>query len=193
MENYDAKDKLTGSQQTEVINWEETSSGYLATVGYTIFDKKGKEQSAGEYQLECKDGVIHMDMSAMIPQESMAAFEDMEAEMVMDQLEFPSDLSVGDLLDDASFELKTTGSPMNMSFSMDIVDRVVDARETITTPAGTFDCYKINQRMISKMMISKTSFKSVTYLVEKYGAVKTETYRDNGKLVGYTLLTKFEE
>ena len=193
MENYDNKDKLTGSQQTKVINWKETSNGYLATVSYKIFDKKGKEEATGEYQLECKDGIIHMDMSAMIPQESMAAFEDMEVEMVMDQLEFPSELQKGDLLEDAQFAIETKGSPMAMKFTMDITDRVVQDKETITTPAGTFDCYVVSQRMSSKMMISKSTFRSITYLVEKYGAVKTETYRDNGKLMGYSLLTSFED
>jgi len=193
MENYDGKDKLTGSQEMQVINWEETSNGYIATMAYKIFDKKGKEQASGEYTMECKDDVIHIDMSSMIPSESMKMFEDMEVEVVMDQLEFPADLEVGDRLDDASILMETKGSPMAIKYTMDIVDRKVEGKETIETPAGTFDCYKLSQSMKSKIMISKTSFKSISYLVEKYGAVKTETYKDNGKLIGYSLLTKFEE
>jgi hypothetical protein len=42
-------------------------------------------------------------------------------------------------------------------------------------------------------MIANSNFRTVQYIAEKYGAVKTETYRSNGKLIGYSLLNKFEE
>lgn len=142
--------------------------------------------------MECKDGLISIDMTAFVPDESMQAFKDMEVELKMDQLEFPSELRVGQQLKDASFEVKAEG-PMPMNFIFLFTDRKVEGKEPVTTPAGTFDCFKISQVTKSKMMIANSQFRTVQYITEKCGAVKTETYRSNGKLVGYSLLTRFEE
>jgi hypothetical protein len=117
----------------------------------------------------------------------------MEMEMKMDNLEFPSNLKEGQTLKDASFEMTAKNSPMPMKFNFNITDRKVEGKESVTTPAGTFDCFKISEKTHSKMMISNMEFTTVQYIAEKYGAVKTETYRSNGKLMGYSLLTKFEE
>lgn len=193
IENYDANDKPQGKNETRVISWSETPSGYEATLAYKIFDKKGKQIADGEYKAECAEGIIRIQMSAFIPDESLQAFKDMEMEMKMDNLEFPSDLKAGQTLKDASFEMTAKNSPMPMKFIFNITDRKVEGKESVTTPAGTFDCFKISEKTHSKMMISNMEFTTVQYIAEKYGAVKTETYRSNGKLMGYSLLTKFEE
>jgi hypothetical protein len=36
------------------------------------------------------------------------------------------------------------------------------------------------------------NLKAVQYLSKNGGAVKTESYKSNGSLVGYTIMTKFE-
>lgn len=193
IENYDDNGKPQGKNETWVISWSETPSGYEATLAYKLFDKKGKQYAEGEYKAECVDGLIRIQMNAFIPDESMQAFKDMEMEMKMDNLEFPSDLNVGQTLKDASFEMAAKNSPMPMKFNFTITDRKVEGKENVTTPAGTFDCFKISEKTHSKMMISNTEFTTIQYIAEKYGAVKTETYRSNGKLMGYSLLTRFEE
>ncbi len=192
MENYDRKDRLESSQTMRVIDWEETPAGYTATIGYTLFDDSGSEISSGQYEMSCDDGVILIDMSAFIPQESMEAFKEMEVEMTMDDVAYPPSLTVGDRLPDASFTMETKGMPMTMKMTMNKTSRSVDGKETITTPAGTFECLKITETMESKIMMANTSFNTITYLAEDYGAVRTETYRSNGKLMGYTVMTQFE-
>lgn len=192
MENYNQKDKLEGRTETMVTNFDETSTGYVATIAYKFYDKKDKVVTEGEYNLECENGIIKIDMSSFIPAESMTAFQDMEVEVTMDQLNYPANISAGQNLDDASIKISTQNSPIPMNMVFDITDRKVDGKESVTTPAGTFDCYKISYNTRSKMMMANMSFKNVEYLSEKCGTVKTETYRSNGKLTGYTLLTKYE-
>jgi len=115
----------------------------------------------------------------------------MEFDVTMDQLVYPAELSEGQTLDDASIEISATGGmPINLVF--DITDRKVEGKETITTPAGTFDCYKISYNTHSKMMIMNMNFNSVEYLSDKFGAVRTETYKSNGNLVSYTVISKYE-
>jgi hypothetical protein len=193
MANYDKKDKIQGRTETEVIDFDESSNGFVATVAYKFFDKKDKLLSEGDYKLTCDNGVIKIDMSSFVPTESMAAFQNMEVEVSMDQLEYPSNMQVGQKLNDASMQLSTNNSPVPMKMVFDITDRKVEGKESITTPAGTFDCYKIGYNSHSKVMISNMNYRTVEYLSEKCGAVRTETYKSNGSMIGYTLLTKFEQ
>ena len=79
-----------------------------------------------------------------------------------------------------------------MSMDMDITNRKVEGKESVTTPAGTFECYKISYDMFSKMSIMKMNFKNIEYLSENSGVVRTESYRSNGSLMSYTVLTKYE-
>jgi len=72
-----------------------------------------------------------------------------------------------------------------------ITNRKVEAIEDITTPAGTFTCYKISSDVETKMMM-KISIKSVEWYAKNVGTVRTESYNNNGKLTGYTLLTDFK-
>jgi hypothetical protein len=69
-------------------------------------------------------------------------------------------------------------------------NRKVEALESITTPAGTFECYKLTYDMEIKSMI-KMTVKATQWVARNVGAVKTESFDKNGKLVGYSLLTAF--
>ncbi len=192
MESFDKKDKMQSRTETKVTAYEATENGFVATISYKITDKKDKLVSEGAYTMTCEDNVIKIDMSGFVPAESMTAFKDMEVEITMDQLEYPANLSAGQVLNDASIEIATSNNPMPMKMVFDIMDRKVEGNESITTPAGTFDCMKISYNTHSKLMIANMNFTNVEYLSKDAGAVKTETYKSNGNLLGYTLLTKYE-
>jgi len=192
MENYDKKEKFQSRSETQVTQYQTTPTGFIATIAYKMLDKKEKLISEGDYKLECDNGIIKIDMSSFIPAESMTAFKDMEVEVDMDQMLYPANLSAGQSLDDASIKINTNNGPIPMSMDMDITNRKVEGKESITTPAGTFECYKISYDMFSKMSFVKMNFKNVEYLSEKSGVVKTESYKSNGSLMSYTVLTKYE-
>ena len=128
MESYDKKEKLQTRSETRVTSFDATSNGYLATIAYNITNDKGKTLSEGEYQLECDNGVIKIDMSRFVPAESMTAFQSMEVELKMDKLEYPANLDVGETLADANFEISTKNSPIPMKMLFDITDRKVEGK-----------------------------------------------------------------
>jgi hypothetical protein len=192
MESFDKKDKLQSRNESRVIKYDGTVTGFTATISFKVQDNKDKVISEGEYDISCEDGVIKIDMSSFVPAQSMTAFQDMEVDVNMDQLEYPAQLSAGQALEDASIEIVTSNNPIPMKLLFDIIDRKVEGKESITTPAGTFECYKISYNTKSKVMIANMNFKNVEYLAENSGAVRTETYKSNGTLIGYTLLTKYE-
>ncbi len=190
-ESYDKKDKLQSRQETKVLQYNETGDGFEATIGFTATDKKGKPLTEGDYKMSCKNDVFNIDMSNFVPAESMKGFENMEVDMQMDQLQYPASLAVGQQLNDASITVTTKKSPIPMKMEFFITDRKVDGKESVTTPAGTFDCFKISYNTRIKMMLN-LSYTNVEYLSQNSGVVKTETFKSNGSLVGYTLITQYD-
>ena len=72
-----------------------------------------------------------------------------------------------------------------------ITNRKVEAIETITTAAGTFDCVKISYDVESKMMFTIKAKGAEWYALET-GLVKSESYDAKGKLTGSQELVKLK-
>jgi hypothetical protein len=132
-------------------------------------------------------------MKLMMPQQQAESSKDMEMSVEGADKEIPGDLSVGSVLKDTqvkfSFKSKT-GTPMPMmNMSVWITDRKVEAKESVTTTAGTFECFKITENAEVKT-IFKIKTKTATWFSKEAGIVKTESYKDNGKLAGKSELTE---
>ena len=79
-----------------------------------------------------------------------------------------------------------------MNISVDMLNRKVDKKESITTPAGTYDCFALSYDSEMKMGM-KMNFKIKEWISEGVGVVKSESYNKNGKLMGYSELTSFKK
>lgn len=191
--SYNKKDKAEGSTSTEVQAVENTSQGIKATIKSSTTDDKGKEAFSGTYDVRCEDGKIIMDASSMLDAAMQQSFANMEVTMEGTDLVLPGKLQVGQELPDASTNIRAASSGINIvNMTVTITNRKVLGRENITTPAGTFDCYKISQDTNVKMMISKT-LSSVDYYAEGVGVVRSENYDKKGNLDSYMVLTKFQK
>jgi len=186
MTNYDSKDKEEGRQVTTITSFNQESNGWVATMNVEVYDKKDKKvMDQEDVEIACENGLIMIDMERFIPQESMQAFKDMDMDIKLDNLELPADLSVGQELDGGSMTM-SGNLPMKMETS--IYNRKVDSKETITTPAGTFDCFVITYDMDIKMGMKRT-MKGKEWIAKEVGVVKSASYKGNGKMIGYSLLT----
>jgi hypothetical protein len=191
--NYDKKGKVESTTQNTVKVIKETASGLVAEVSTLIQDKKEKEVYSGTLEVRCEDGKLTFDLNSMIDPAIYESLSSMEIQLEGDALQMPNSLSVGQELPDASMKITAgTGGMTIMTTNIKIVNRKVEGKETITTSAGTFECYKLSQTTEVKMMISR-SFDSVEYFAEGVGMVRTENYDKKGKLESYTELTAFEK
>src|SRR5699024_800593 len=145
--NYDQKDRM------EVKN-------IFTDKGKTIAEIEGMTELNGEdfmldFKYVCEGDKLYMDVGEMM--KSIVAnnpdlkkymkdekSKEMELDLKNGYVTFPKQLFPGLELDDMSFSFNTSieGSG-KMSLQVEGVDRIVEARESITTPAGTFDCMKI--------------------------------------------------
>jgi len=193
MTNYDQKGKLLTSQMSKIAGIDAFDNGFTAVVETETFDKKGKSVTKGSFNMTCRDGSIFIDMSSMLDQQAMEGFSSMEVEISGNGLEVPNHLTAGQTLPDGSMEMKlSSGGVKMMTIRMTVTNRKVEAEETITTPAGSFDCIKMSQESEMKMLI-KRKFKSVAWYAKGVGLVRSENYDSKGKLEGYSELTKFEK
>jgi len=192
MTSYDKKDKLTGTTIQTVKKVKIDGNKTEWTIGVISKDKKGKEISSGDLQMSCEDGIFKMDMKNFINKEMLESFEGMEITMDASDLDYPAELSPGQDLKDGHITVKIANAGINvMTMDVKIYDRKVEAIEDMTTPAGTFSCYKMSSTIETKTMFSMV-VKSTDWIAKNVGSVRSESYDKNGKLTGYTVLTSLK-
>lgn len=190
-ENFNAKGKSVGKNEQKVKTLTSTATGFRAVIQSTLLNDKGKKVTEGDLELVCDNGTVIMDMRKFIPEEQQKAFSSYEVKLESENLELPARLSPGQLLKNGSVTLTAEGSPIAMKIMVSITDRKVEGMETITTPAGTFACYKISSRSSTSMQMGinmNLQFSTIDWFAEKVGLVKTESFDKNGKPSGSTVL-----
>lgn len=189
--HYNKKDKLESVSTSTVKSVNELPTGYEAVVTSTSSDDKGETQGSVDLTMKCVNGVFLFDMKNFIDQSAMGDNPDMDVKMTASDLEFPATLTAGATLPDAniSYQMSANGMVV-MTMTVTITDRKVIGQESITTPAGTFNVWKITSKSQSKSGFINTKVSTVDYLSLGAGIVKSETYSEKGDLMGYMILTK---
>jgi len=175
-------------------------SGNNATADFTseFVDEKGKSLSKGSGKLKCTGGILYVDAKVSVPQTSMAAYKDMDVKGEESFVEYPSSMSAGQSLKDVNFsmEVHNKGSLFS-TITLTQDNRKVIGKETISSPAGTWECWKISydaQFKATMMGIGiPINMKTTEWFAPGFGLVKTESYSKNGKLMGSTLITSVKK
>ncbi len=185
---YDKKGGLSGSSVQKITSIKKTAGSTEVAISAESFDAKGKSLGTANLKARCEGGVFYIDMSNYLPQQSTDAYKDMEMTVEGGNLEMPSGMKAGGLLKDGDLKMSFSSGGMTvMNMAVSITNRKVEAVENLTTPAGTFECYKISYDISTKMMIS-VKMKGVEWYAPNVGMVKSETYSKDGKLQGSTVL-----
>jgi hypothetical protein len=187
------KGKTEGITDYTITKVENAGGVTNATMNMRFTDEKGKEIMISDYKMSCAEGAVKIDYNSLVPSQMMKQYTDMGMEMDISgtDIELPNDLSVGQDLADANVAMTIKMTGMNMTVKVDQLNRKVEKKESITTPAGTFDCYVLSQENVSETMGVKQIMSSKLWLAEGVGMVKQETYNKKGELSNQMQLTKF--
>ena len=192
---YDKKGKASGTQTWNITDVKKEGNSYTSTINSSFKDDKGKEIAKGTGLYKCSGGMLQADMKMSMPQQP--GMQSSEVELSNSYLEYPYSMTVGQTLKDAQMEMDmnmNTGVKANINFKE--TNRKVDAKESITTPAGTWDAYVISYEgnMRTKMgpLGIPFNFTAKEWYVPGIGIVKTETY-SKGKLAGSTMITSIKK
>lgn len=196
---YNAKEKPTGTVTYYVKDVR--NGGTEADMMSEVKDEKGKLESTSTYTVMCKGNEMAIDIKSLIPAATLDGYKDMDIKAKGEGfMLLPSALTVGATLPDAtsSWDITAKGQTTVMTtLTMSVTNRKVEAKETITVPAGTFDCYKItaNTRMETATFGLKIpiEMKTIEYYCPGTGLVKTITFSKNDKPQGSTALSKINK
>jgi hypothetical protein len=190
---YDKKGGLTGSSIQKITDIKKSGNSVEVKVSAESFDAKGKSLGTMQLAARCEGGIYYIDMKNLMGQQSMESYKDMEMKVEGGNLEMPNAMKAGDVLKSGDMKIAFSSGGMtimNMSFS--VTNRKVEAVENLTTPAGTFECYKISYDVATKMMVNVKT-KGVEWYSKGVGLVKSETYSTDGKLLGSSVLNSIKK
>ena len=191
--NYNKKGKTEGIADYKVSAVNTSGDVTSATMSIALTDEKGKEIYTTDYNFTCTGNMVSVDYESLIPSSTLQQFEDMEMDISGTDLELPNDLSVGLELPDSNVAIKISMSGINMNTTVDMVNRKVEKQESVTTPAGNFDCFVVYSENLIKAMMVKQSFPSRVWYSEGVGMIKQESYKKNGDVLTSTILTKYSK
>ena len=196
LSHFNAKDKPVGKVIYQVKDVHKDGSSTVMDISAQFEDEKGKQQQPYTIHYTCTGNELIADMSGMLQSMQNGGMKDMEMTLKTNKLVYPGKLSVGQKLSDGQMEaeMNSKGSTM-MNMNMTMTNRQVEGKESITTSAGTFDTYKISSDVNFENKVMgipiRRAMHTVAYRVDnQIFDVKSESYNKDGKLMGYSLLTK---
>ena len=188
---YNKKGEPNGKKVYEVSDVSTSGGTTTAKLNSELFDKKGKSIAKSTSSVQCTGGAILIDMKMEMPeQDNQQQTFDVDASAQGNYIDYPYSMKVGDDLKDGTFTLDMKRGSIAQTVNMQITQRKVLAQESITTPAGTWDCFKISSH---NHVAIKTGFISIPFNVDViewyapgFGIIKTETKH------GTTLITSIK-
>jgi hypothetical protein len=196
MLQYNAKDKQIGKIAYQVTSVGKEGASTVVNIRAQMEDDKGKQQPPYTIKYTCTGNELIADMSGLFQSMQQSGMKNSEMKLKANQLVYPGKMSPGQKLADGTMEVEmTTNGGMMMTMTMTMTNRLVDSRESVTTPAGTFDTVKVTSDMNTESRIMgmpiRSTMKTVSYRAgNQILDIKSETYNKGGKLMGYSILSK---
>lgn len=137
-----------------------------------------------EYNTKCKDGKFSVDLTGFDNPDVLKQFRDLSMEIYTGDGAYPKELSVGQSLPNL---ISVISIPQKGTTVLLKTNWKVESNESVTVPAGTFDCFKITYDLEIKSS-SNNKFKVSEYVAVGVGNIKSETFNTKGKLKSSAVL-----
>jgi hypothetical protein len=193
--SYNKEGEETTRQSSTVLDVSSTANGVTAEVEMKSNGMDKKENSfIGKYRCDGKN--LYVDLTSLF-----ANMDAKGAKMEGDPISFPISVTEGETLPDVTYSMTVTKAGKQMKTTVFMKNRKVGAKEKVTTPAGTFDCYRISstseaevdiegmdEKMKQIMQSMKNTMPKQSFVIFYDPAVtiiKVEMYSDD-KLVSHS-------
>ncbi|MEO8403158.1 MAG: hypothetical protein ABI480_01130 [Chitinophagaceae bacterium] len=188
---YNKKGDESGKSIYKVSDVKKSGSTTSGTIQSEVFDKKGKSIAKATNNIKCNGGELLIDLKMFMSSEQAGQIK-ADASASDSYLSYPAIMKTGDVLPDGKLHLNIDqNNGMKSVVDIDITERKVGEKETVTTPAGTWECFKITYHSVVKITMMGIGIpirSDVTeWFAPGFGPVKTESSKG-----GTTLLTKFQ-
>ncbi len=184
--NYGKNDRVAAI--TDFLVTDATSN--FATFKSFLRDKDGEVLNEATFTMSCENDGIVVDMESLLNPNLLDNYRDFETEISGTKIVIPNNLHIGQELPDATMTMLVNMSGINLRMEVSMTDRTVIDRETITTSAGTFDCFVIGYTNTVNMGMNRTTT-AKQWISRGVGMVKQEDYNRRGRVTSSSLLTDF--
>ena len=177
MSLFDKKGDITGKVLYSIADVKNSNEITSATLQTHMFDKKGKTIGKANSIVKCTGGVMMVNMKLTMPAAQAEQFSQTTAKTEDFFIEYPANMKKGDQLKEGTLNMDVDNNGMQQSISMTVSNRKVEDQEKVTTPAGTWDCYKISYK--TKMSIRTMgvgipiNMEGIEWYAPAFGVVKT--------------------
>ncbi|MBC9912667.1 hypothetical protein [Chitinophaga varians] len=196
MTMYDGSNAPVGKTIYKVNNVHKEATGTTSNFTATVYDKTENMITTSQGTFKCSGDGIALDMKVGMPSFSQLKDLKMEAKTTNAFLNYPANMQVGQDLKGGTFEMAGNMGGMEIGIAYTVNNRKVVGKEKVTTPAGTWNCYKINYNLSFKMqMMGNTvpiDLTATEWFAPGFGMVKTVSYKE-GKEAGSTMITSFKK
>lgn len=195
---YGRKKQLI-SKTANYFKFIDSTDGYFnGNVYSTLYDADGKKLTQYHYSLISTKGDLTINIISMMAEDQHIYYAKFDMAVYQDEpLFIPANPTVNQTLPNgklASNILNKKTGAVQETLVLDAVNRKVLAKESVTVPAGVFECYKISTTINILATVMNVPFKNHFTMYEWYapgiGIVKSEGYDKKGELACYSVLSK---
>jgi hypothetical protein len=180
----DKKGKAVSTMYSKVILVEETRVGTIFHFESRLTDVNSPNDPIIEtYAMRCHNDTLFISMKSMLPSGTLESYRNMQIEISGNDLPYPRSVKESETLPNAAIQVEVSSGGMRMmSIKATTSERKVESKETITTSAGDFDCFKITETTEVKVGFITTKTKTNSWFAPGVGLVKQETFDKKGRL-----------
>lgn len=132
------------------------------------------------------DEIIRIiDFSDMVPKE-VAEDEEVDVSVTGTYTSIPRNPRIVDL-PDGELKAKIKAEGMGLTVKMKVCNRRIEGRETVSTDAGAFDCWRISEDIVVSVLLFKKRTTVVSWYADRVGLVRSESHRPRGEMSVTTL------
>ncbi|WP_205503134.1 TapB family protein [Rufibacter psychrotolerans] len=191
------KGRPNGTLSNKVVQQMADEDGvYVTTFKSARLGKGNRPETAEEYKIRCSGDTVYLDAMLLLREQALKAFDGKDFDYTPVHIPYPLQMQVGQRLPDGKLGVRVRSSNIDITnITMVATNRKVEGRETISTPAGAFDCFKITYQYVVELdamgMPLRDLFNVEEYFSLEHGLIKCQFTTKRGKKAkGLELITK---
>lgn len=184
--------KLTQTTLFEITSFASSQGGHQVSYAVTLKKANGKEMFGGravQTALISSNGDASLNFGETVKGFVGNMFPRVKITVTESTAVLPARMQPGDTLPETHCTMKVSGVPVYFH----VTDRKVLRRETITTPAGTFDCLVVRERKEEDAPFHHLDNWLDNYYAVGIGYVRHDLYDKNMRLLESEVLVRIEE
>lgn len=175
----DAKGAITGYsiRTLESVEAADSATLYTYKIRTTNPDGTAKEGTADEkkrIKVTADEIIRVIDFSDMLSKD-VAEDEDVDISVTGTYTSVPRNPRIGDL-PDGELKAKIRAEGMRLTVRMKVCNRRIEGRETVSTDAGAFDCWRISEDIVVSVLLFKKRKTVVSWYADSVGLVRSESW-----------------